>query len=261
LPEYAALSYVWGEQDNPARIYLDGEAFHVTRNLYSSLRRLREGYDPLILWVDAICVDQSNTAERELQIILMRRIFQQAQGVFADVGEEAEPEKLLVPLLKAIVKAGKTYSALKNESKRSSSICSDGIRSGQTMMKIEQDSLDSETAMAAEPTHPRLEHYGSPSWGPPTWDSCRHFFASPYFHRVWILQEFVLSKRLMFLYGDLRVPPNLLLDFLHYTTRYGNNTSTTYLGHFNDDDEVRRLATSGIGGWVNFEICICKSKL
>lgn len=183
----------------------------------------------------------------------MRRIFQQAQGVFADVGKEAEQWELLVPLLEAIVKAGENCSAVEDDSKMSSSIRSDGKRSGQTVLKTEHDSLGSETAMTAEPTHPRLEHYGSPPWKHPAWDSCRLFFASPYFQRVWILQEFALSKGLTFLYGHLKIPANLFGNFLYYLTRYGNDTLGTYLSHSNSIDELRRLGRSGIDGLVNFQ--------
>jgi hypothetical protein len=38
---YSALSYVWGDQSIPYKIFLDGKPFYVGRNLYMALGRLR----------------------------------------------------------------------------------------------------------------------------------------------------------------------------------------------------------------------------
>jgi hypothetical protein len=38
------------------------------------------------MWIDAICINQSNVAERELQVGLMRDIYQQADGVVIWLG-------------------------------------------------------------------------------------------------------------------------------------------------------------------------------
>ncbi len=260
LPEYFALSYVWGEQHNPVRIYLNGEAFLVTRNLYSFLRRLREITGPLVLWVDAICIDQSNKAEREVQVNLMSRIFKQAEGVFADIGEEAEQRELLVPLLKAIVKAGEKCSVEEVGLKKPSSIPLDGNTVGLTVVKTEQDSSGSETPITAGPAPPKLEHYGLPHINDPAWASCQRFFASPYFQRLWILQEFVLAKRLMFLYGDLMISPSLLWNSLNYLTRYGLEVQTTYVSHSKGINESQGFAILSMTGMLRFQYMLLEKQ-
>ncbi|KAI3316646.1 HET-domain-containing protein [Xylariaceae sp. AK1471] len=74
---YEPLSYFWGSQDDPKKIVLDDVVgFPVGRNLYTALKRLRLNDALRTLWVDAICIDQTNIKEKNAQILLMRRIYQ-----------------------------------------------------------------------------------------------------------------------------------------------------------------------------------------
>lgn len=59
---YEALSYVWGTRLSAKRIWLDGSEFDVTENLYEALLHLRWQEEDRVLWVDAICIDQSHNA-------------------------------------------------------------------------------------------------------------------------------------------------------------------------------------------------------
>jgi Heterokaryon incompatibility protein (HET) len=62
-PSYEALSYFWGTNQNTRVISLHGSTFRVREDLYNALRRLRQRQTSRILWVDFICIDQSNQAE------------------------------------------------------------------------------------------------------------------------------------------------------------------------------------------------------
>src|ERR1700755_1266522 len=60
--KYVALSYTWGESDSPTyKIFIDGMPFNARQNLWYFLQeRRRQGrFDPI--WIDAICINQSNT--------------------------------------------------------------------------------------------------------------------------------------------------------------------------------------------------------
>jgi hypothetical protein len=82
MPVYDALSYTWGEITNPCTITLDNnEGFAVTRNAYFALEDLRPKHGILPLWIDAICINQHDVKERNHQVALMRRIYQQASRV------------------------------------------------------------------------------------------------------------------------------------------------------------------------------------
>lgn len=83
---YEALSYVWGSQDNPPAILLDDFEYHVTRNLLLALQHLRSASTVQTLWIDAICIDQTDTIEKNVQVRLMHRLYSQADQVIAWLG-------------------------------------------------------------------------------------------------------------------------------------------------------------------------------
>lgn len=74
-PNYEAISYVWGNPSNQAPIYLEDAESRVTANLALALRYLRLKHEPRTLWVNAICIDQSNIDERSRQVQLMKDIY------------------------------------------------------------------------------------------------------------------------------------------------------------------------------------------
>jgi Heterokaryon incompatibility protein (HET) len=108
---YEALSYTWGDQstrpreeihlrnvshtlpdinrDNvrqmvaAAAMRLKFYRFPIYKNLYDALMQLRGGLKPVILWVDAICIDQSENGEEEKrqQLRIMDDIYKSAANV------------------------------------------------------------------------------------------------------------------------------------------------------------------------------------
>jgi hypothetical protein len=85
---YEAVSYIWGQgppdqdiailpsQPNQQRRYI-----HIMSNLYSALRHLRLREKPRLLWVDAICINQEDVAEKNSQLRYMSNIMNQAYKV------------------------------------------------------------------------------------------------------------------------------------------------------------------------------------
>jgi hypothetical protein len=87
---FEALSYTWGSQENKLPIQFCGQSFKVTRNLHIALRHLRVQRTlgenaPLqshrTLWIDALCIDQSNVEERNGQVRQMWGIYSKAERV------------------------------------------------------------------------------------------------------------------------------------------------------------------------------------
>ena len=73
---YTALSYTWGDPSDPASIALNnGHRLPITRNLEAALRQFRLRTDSVRLWVDAICINQADHDEKNLQVAMMRSIY------------------------------------------------------------------------------------------------------------------------------------------------------------------------------------------
>lgn len=88
--EYIALSYTWGPSDPPCYIILNGRYFPVSQNLEAALRAARVGWDQkLVLWVDALCINQSNLGERGVQVQRMRELYGGAAWIIIHLGAES----------------------------------------------------------------------------------------------------------------------------------------------------------------------------
>ena len=101
-PSYDALSYTWedpraplfqsvapGQYRRKCRIICDGFTINVTANLYHALQRVRQMQRntstqglPILqkyIWIDAICINQQDLAERSSQVALMDDIYKGAK--------------------------------------------------------------------------------------------------------------------------------------------------------------------------------------
>lgn len=86
---FAALSYRWeGSLSNT--IDINGAELAVTENLFFALKALRSqsGGLPTPIWVDSICINQMDLAERSQQVPLMGQIYSEASPVRVWLGEE-----------------------------------------------------------------------------------------------------------------------------------------------------------------------------
>lgn len=87
---YEALSYTWGSSSDGDAIIVDERRKPVTRNLFLALRRLRQKDKIRRLWVDALCIDQSNIPERNHQVGMMGQIYSFATDVIVWLGDTKE---------------------------------------------------------------------------------------------------------------------------------------------------------------------------
>jgi hypothetical protein len=111
-PLYCALSYVWGKENINENIVVNGISIPVMRNLAQALKQLRmhrkhnssDYFDglPKFLWADAICIDQTNIAERGAQVNMMHDIFQTAVVVFAWLGPEEKNSAKAIAAIRKI---------------------------------------------------------------------------------------------------------------------------------------------------------------
>ena len=175
-PEYEALSYVWGSEDNPETVYVEllhgsfspsissTSTMQIGRNLALALRHLRYPNKTRTLWVDAICINQRDDNERNVQIRRMADIYELAQRVVVWLGPEANDSKLAISTLQHL---GRQVE----------------ITSRNTRVR------------SPEATEPDWFH----SWCklPYTeeiWLAIHELVKRPWFERLWILQEIQLAN-------------------------------------------------------------------
>ncbi|KAF9630018.1 hypothetical protein BFW01_g199 [Lasiodiplodia theobromae] len=94
-PDYEALSYTWddanGDRSLTQEIRCGPEygKIAITKNCEAALLRLRLEDDLRFLWIDALCIDQSNLRERGHQVHLMFRIYHTAFRVVVFLGNRS----------------------------------------------------------------------------------------------------------------------------------------------------------------------------
>ena len=90
-PNYEALSYVWGSPTGTIPLVVNGKELLITPNCDEALRYLRLHNGHRRLWVDAICIDQSDgqesREERNQQIALMGEVYRNAECTLCWLGK------------------------------------------------------------------------------------------------------------------------------------------------------------------------------
>jgi hypothetical protein len=96
-PPYNAISYTWGDPASTVNITVDGRTMIVRQNCDYVLQQAftNTKKETKYLWVDAICIDQSELEERGHQVALMGELYKRATHVFACVGAHSDDSEFL----------------------------------------------------------------------------------------------------------------------------------------------------------------------
>lgn len=194
---FTPLSYCWGSASFTEHIIVDGHSFLVTPSLHTALRHFRNAIEPpedpfnkrdrkneTYWWIDAICVNQKDVAERNSQVGLMTRLYRAARMVHVWLGEERDNSSQAMNLIKDLAylpsdpddmeswnyipkKAGQTHRP-------------DGP--GRRMKKLPAHDT---TVLSDEE---KLENY----------TALVSFYQRPWFSRIWIRQEIALPEDVTF---------------------------------------------------------------
>ncbi|OJD37910.1 het-domain-containing protein [Diplodia corticola] len=104
--EYLALSYTWGMparggEEKFLRVIDTNETYkiEIKPNLHGALMRLRDPVDTLLLWIDAICINQSDNREKSSQIPRMSDIFNEAKKVCIWLGPTEDESNLAMDFI------------------------------------------------------------------------------------------------------------------------------------------------------------------
>jgi len=87
-PLYHTVSYVWGDVTAKSTIYLSGRRVEFGASAEQVLRRFRFKHRDRILWIDAVCINQSDVRERSQQIAMMDDIYSGSAHNLIWLGED-----------------------------------------------------------------------------------------------------------------------------------------------------------------------------
>jgi hypothetical protein len=171
---YECLSYTW---DGPKRddvgdywtmnrqmIVCNGEATYIRQNLYDALVQLRDLDILGPIWIDALCINQYDISERNSQVGRMGEIFKGATRVVIWLGKEDENTK---PALEYLQRSNLTAEAYYKEN-------SVGFRE---YRRCNYTNEEDRTLLC-------------------------FFFERRWYSRLWVVQETMLARDLIFLCGS-----------------------------------------------------------
>ena len=192
--KYAALSYCWGDGTITTDILVNEIEVQVTVNLADALQHLRK-LGIRRLWVNALCINQSDKQEKGLQIRIMKHIYSKAEMTYAWLGREGDDTTTAFTFLMSLLDPNSSMI-----SAPTSHTCSLRIPA---------------------PSRPRRRPYKPlkrPNYqNPPQSEDCqrcilqssiqglRRILECQYWKRRWIIQETSASYRQLLLCGDATI--------------------------------------------------------
>lgn len=108
-PEFDAISYVWGDPLITKPIILNETNWQITTNLEAGLRHFRDPIREKRLWADAICINQSDLAERSAQVLLMGDVYSKADIVHIWLGEASDGSDEAIAMFEELSKGTPLY--------------------------------------------------------------------------------------------------------------------------------------------------------
>ncbi|KAF3762000.1 hypothetical protein M406DRAFT_74917 [Cryphonectria parasitica EP155] len=187
-PSFTTVSYTWGTEYADEHIHISGHQIRVLQNLLPFLRMissrrhlggqdLRDEEDDddkegektddddhdddadKWLWIDSICINQTDLAERASQVHLMGQIYHQAARTLVWLGERTEETDQAIAFLSLLGRRRKEFRAA---------------------------------------VHKRRIRIPPDLQGHPGWRSLDGFLQNTWWRRVWTLQEFIVPRDLCF---------------------------------------------------------------
>lgn len=209
LPLYECLSYTWGDSEPTDQITINGRRVNVKPNLHSALQYIRLPTTSLIIWIDALCIDQNNLNEKSEQIPMMGEIYIRATRVYAWLGEADRQTDCVFDILTAFRDRTKEANfATHLDAAEQLSF------HRQLFYEIYEEKAgtlpernDSDDDMLQEEFN----------W-------LRPLYTRPYWQRVWIIQELVLAKSVFVFCGDKSIDLTTFMD-LASTGAHSNKAS------------------------------------
>ncbi|XXG96802.1 hypothetical protein Hte_003093 [Hypoxylon texense] len=196
---FTALSYTWGDPTTSHTLWLNknGVSLEITKNCFKALRQLRHNYGAITIWVDAICINQADDREKEIQLPLMGEIYMWAEVVYVWLGTET---KASLQALEALSRAA-SFNYLPIDPDRTSRNLPSWSEKARLALKLLPPYLNygmvRKLIFNFRLTN-AVEH------------QLVELLSRPWFSRAWTFQEIILASEAVFLCG----PAAYRLDIL-----------------------------------------------
>lgn len=205
--QYTALSYVWGDMTGLVNITINGSSFAIGRNLHAGLEQMRRDKIDSWIWVDSICIQQSNNDEKSWLVERMRSIYKEATLVYMWLGKGSGDTDRVLDFVARVGPKALAVGAL--ELRRHW-----GVKDDFEKHLIER--IFSPQTHTHQWTRPELAQFcidlycekGFYAEAPPSANlitGMREILSKNYWNRIWIIQEVALARMPLVACGEKSV--------------------------------------------------------
>lgn len=211
-----ALSYAWGDpsQRKSAHVHVDGESLIIGSNLHAALTQLRQNSIRSWLWVDSICIQQSDNDEKTWQVAQIGAIFSQAELVYIWLGLGCEETDLAIDLISRVGTSAVSLGILDYDAyDKIRAQVKDDI----SILLSDTPQEDSSGNSSITLRHPELSRFaldlleepGMTGRSTKLQNGLNEVFQREYWHRIWIIQEVALAIDAVVMCGTRGMPVSL----------------------------------------------------
>ncbi|KAE8165655.1 heterokaryon incompatibility protein-domain-containing protein [Aspergillus tamarii] len=213
-PEYEALSYAWGTSLEMEESVCNGAHFRISQALGQALRGIHAHSQGGWIWVDAICINQTDAEEKAHQVAGMGELYSCADQVLIWLGDPADQSDLACSLLPELTE--RIWSLNESEG---------GWR------PLSTDDIVS---------------HGLPHPEDLLWRAALLLYSRAWFQRLWIVQEVVLARACVFVCGARLIEWHVVVNFAIATSRsfFVSNIAGLHIKAIGEDQVIR--STNGI---------------
>jgi hypothetical protein len=200
-PPYKALSYTWGTKQATRDIYINGQKLQITFSLALALLHLRPDAKSLRLWIDQICINQEDKAEKTKQVLLMDRIYRNTEEALVWLGPAADGSNAVFDVFNKLGAFAEQFDLL-----------------GYYTKKRHHELQDIE--LRVDPDDPKTIQYHTfcdsviPDFTHAFFACLMAFYRRPWFTRAWVIQEFALPPKVTFVCGHKTIRAEILMVVL-----------------------------------------------
>lgn len=163
-PEYTAISYTWGDPRQLTVMLVNGRPMEVRCNCEYVLKQAWWQKGGGYVWVDAICINQTDNDEKSSQVAMMGNVYDRASQVLACVGRHEDDSHFLFEVLHKQQHWWRRFH--------------------EGPWDVSNSRAQSWRLLMRKSTIVRL------------FNALQTFFGRSYFHRVWVLQELFFGKEI-----------------------------------------------------------------
>lgn len=160
VPKYTAISYVWGNDSLNHKLEISKTfVLSLTASAYEILSEISKGkLGGVLIWMDAVCIDQDNDVEKRQQINIMGTIYSSAAQVLGWLGPDVDGGDEALVLVSKLAQLLAEYEQLQ---------VSPGPEAVQKLKSLATRESD--------------------------WEALANLFRCSFFERMWIVQEMVMA--------------------------------------------------------------------